>query len=95
MHPLHDYVIIRVDDAESVSAGGIVIPDVAQKSQTGTVLGVGPGRVSAEGIRIRPDVAEGDTVIYSDDPRAMQKVTRNGEEYVVLQSSSVLAVIEK
>ena len=42
--PLHDGVVVRRIEAESKSAGGIIIPDTAkEKPQTGEITAVGPG----------------------------------------------------
>jgi chaperonin GroES len=49
-----------------MSSGGIYIPDTAkEKPQEGTVVAVGPGRLTDEGNRVPMDVAVGDTVVYS------------------------------
>ena len=65
--PLGDRVVIEPsDEEESVSSGGIYIPDTAkEKPQTGTVVAVGPGKLTDEGARLPMDVAVGDTVVYS------------------------------
>jgi chaperonin GroES len=42
--PLHDRVVVRRIDAESKTAGGIIIPDTAkEKPQTGEITAIGPG----------------------------------------------------
>ena len=65
--PLGDRVVIEpVEDDEQMSSGGIYIPDTAkEKPQTGTVVAVGPGKLTDEGARLPMDVAVGDTVVYS------------------------------
>jgi co-chaperonin GroES (HSP10) len=46
INPLDDRVVVRTNEAEETTAGGIVLPDAAQeKPQRGTVLAVGPGRL--------------------------------------------------
>ena len=45
INPLDDRVVVRPNEAEETTAGGIVLPDAAkEKQQRGTVLAVGPGR---------------------------------------------------
>ena len=90
--PLHDRVLVRRIDAEEKTAGGIIIPDTAkEKPQEGKVLAVGPGRVDDKGNRIPVDVAVGDVVIFSK--YGGTEIKYNGEDYLVLSSRDVLAVV--
>lgn len=92
--PLEDRVVIRQLEAETTTASGLVLPDTAkEKPQEGEVLAVGPGRVDDNGNRIPVDVAVGDVVIYSK--YGGTEVKYGGEEYVILSSRDVLAVVEK
>lgn len=94
INPTNDYILVTRNDPDTVSTGGVIIPDIAQSSQEGTVLAVGPGRVGEDGVRIRPDVTPGDTVLFSDDPRTRQEFTHEGQEYLILKPAGVLAVIQ-
>jgi chaperonin GroES len=92
--PLEDRIVISINDAETTTASGIVIPDTAkEKPQEGTVLAVGPGRIDDKGNRVPIDVKVGDTVIYSK--YGGTEVKWGGEEYLVLSARDVLAIIEK
>ena len=92
--PLEDRIIIQQVEAEQTTASGLVIPDSAkEKPQEGKVVAVGPGRVSDNGTRIPVDVAVGDTVIYSKFGGT--EVKAGGEDYLVLSSRDILAVIER
>lgn len=95
INPTNDYVLVTLDDPEEISAGGIIIPDVAQRSQEATVLAVGPGRVVEGGVRVRPDVSEGDVVLVSDDPRLRQEFQYGGRDYLILKPAAMLAVVER
>lgn len=66
LRPLGTRIIVRPDDPETRSKGGIIIPDTAkQKPATGTVVAMGPGMLMKTGGRWpMPDVSEGDKVIY-------------------------------
>jgi chaperonin GroES len=91
--PLEDRIVVQANEAETTTASGIVIPDTAkEKPQEGTVLAVGPGRFE-NGTRLPLDIQVGDTVIYSK--YGGTEVKYNNEEYLVLSSRDVLAVIEK
>ena len=66
LKPLSDRVVVRRVDSESVTKGGIVIPDAAaEKADQGTVLAVGPGKRNKETSElIALDVAVGDRVLF-------------------------------
>ena len=90
--PLEDRVIVQQVEAETVTASGIVLPDTAkEKPQEGKVLAVGPGRIDDKGNRVPMDVAEGDVVIYSK--YGGTEVKYGGEEYLILSSRDILAVV--
>lgn len=93
--PLLDLIVVRPDEADDVTAGGIVLPDTAKKSQTATVVAVGPGRIRDNGVRVPLEVKVGDTVIFTDDPRGKIEIHHGGEELFVLAPSNVLAVVAK
>ncbi|MDR3201750.1 MAG: co-chaperone GroES [Bifidobacteriaceae bacterium] len=90
--PLEDRLVVRPIEAEQTTASGLVIPDTAkEKPQEGEVVAVGPGRVGDNGDRIPVDVAQGDRVIYSK--YGGTEVTIEGDDYLILSSRDVLAVV--
>jgi chaperonin GroES len=93
--PLEDRILVQPLDAEKTTASGLVIPDTAkEKPQEGKVLAVGPGRWDEDGKnRIPLDVAEGDTVVYSK--YGGTEISYNGQDYLILSSRDVLAVVTK
>jgi chaperonin GroES len=92
--PLEDRVVVQANDAEQTTASGLVIPDTAkEKPQEGTVIAVGPGRISDQGERIKLDVKEGDTVVYSKYGGTEIKLA--GEEVLILSARDVLAIVER
>ena len=92
--PLEDRVVIRQVEAERTTASGLVIPDTAkEKPQEGEVIAVGPGRVDDSGNRIPVDVKVGDVVIYSR--YGGTEVKYDGQEFQILSSRDVLAVVER
>ena len=92
--PLEDRILVKSIDAEQTTASGLVIPDTAkEKPQEGEVLAVGPGRWNEDGDeRVPLDIKVGDKVIYSK--YGGTEVKYNGEEYLILSSRDVLAVLE-
>ena len=93
LKPLHDRVVIRAQDSETRSPGGIVIPDNAkEKPTTGTVLAVGPGRVTEAGTPVPMTVSVGQTVLYGQ--YAGQKVRVDGEDLTILREEEIFATYQ-
>jgi chaperonin GroES len=91
--PLADRVVIQAAEETEQTRGGLYIPDTAQKEkpQQGTVLAVGPGKLSDDGTRIAADVSVGDTVLYGK--YSGTEVTVDDEELLILRESDILAII--
>lgn len=94
LKPLGDRIIAKALSAESVTPGGIVLPDSAkEKPLEGEVIAVGPGAQLDSG-KIRPmDVKVKDKIIYGKYAGTEVKVS--GEEYIILRQEDVLAIIGK
>lgn len=89
LKPLADRVLVEVDVEESKTAGGILIPDTAQKkSQKGTVLAVGLGKVLDNGERLPIDVAVGDRVLFAKYSGV--DIEENGKKMLLLSERDVL-----
>ena len=89
LKPLADRALVEVDVEESKTAGGILIPDTAQKkSQKGTVLAVGPGKVLDNGERLPIDVAVGDRVLFAKYSGV--DIEENGKKMLLLSERDVL-----
>ncbi len=94
IRPLHDRVVVRRQEEESTSAGGIVLPGSAkEKPNQGEVVAVGNGRVLDNG-EVRPvDVKVGDTVVFGKYAGS-DTIEVNGEELVILSESDIKAIVE-
>ena len=91
--PLGDKVVIRRLDAEEKTAGGIVLPDSAQRRpQQGRVLSIGDGRLLADGGRAVHQVNEGDRVLFASYAGAEVEV--DGEDLLIMSEDDILAVID-
>jgi chaperonin GroES len=91
--PLEDRIVVSVNEAETTTASGLVIPDTAkEKPQEGTVLAVGPGRFE-DGARVPLDVKEGDVVLFSK--YGGTEIKLGADEYLVLSARDVLAIVQK
>lgn len=92
--PLEDKILVQINEAETTTASGLVIPDSAkEKPQEATVVAVGPGRFDDKGDRIPLDVNEGDTVIFSK--YGGTEIKYAGEEYLILSARDILAIVTK
>ncbi|MCR4412937.1 MAG: co-chaperone GroES [Thermoguttaceae bacterium] len=90
--PLGDKVVVRRTEAEDRSSGGIVIPDAAkERPQQGRVLSVGDGCRLPDGSRAKPQVVEGDRVLFNRF--AGTEVVIEGEELLILDEREILAVV--
>ncbi len=89
--PLADRVIVSPMAMETTK-GGIIIPDTAkEKPQQGKIVAVGPGSVSDNGDRVKPEVKKGDIVLYGK--YAGTEVNVDGVDYLILRESDVLAIL--
>ena len=94
IRPLHDRVIVRREEEEQKTAGGILLPRSAQeKPNQGEVIAVGSGRILDSG-ELRPvDVKIGDIVVFGQYA-GNDKIDVDGEELIILSESDIKAVVE-
>jgi chaperonin GroES len=91
LSPLADRVVVKAMEETETMRGGLYIPDTAkEKPQQGEVIAVGPGRFE-EGKRVPMDVKAGDKVLYGK--YSGTEVGIDGEQYLILRESDVLAVV--
>ena len=94
IYPHRDRIIVRVVDADTVSSGGIVIPDAAkEKPSRGRVLSVGSGRLTETGTVVPMEVKQDDTFLFGQ--YSGQKVKVDGQELLILKEDDVIAIIEE
>ena len=92
--PLHDRVVVKPIEANEVSPGGIVIPDMAkEKSTKGEVIAVGAGKPLDNGSVRAPAVKTGNRVIFGQYAGSSYKST-DGVEYKVLREDDILAIVD-
>ncbi|MCK5225394.1 MAG: co-chaperone GroES [Planctomycetes bacterium] len=94
IRPLADRVLVQRLEAETKTAGGIVLPDSAkEKPQQGKVVSVGDGKLLDDGSRQKVQVKKGDTVLFTSYAGTDVKI--DGKEYLIMDETSIMAVIEK
>ncbi|MBN1618971.1 co-chaperone GroES [Candidatus Dojkabacteria bacterium] len=93
IRPLGSRVLIKPLNEEEVSQGGLIIPDTAEKEkpQQGEIIAVGR-KLNDDGKELPFDVNVGDVVLFKK--YAPDEVERDGEEYLVVDESDILAVLD-
>jgi len=90
--PLHDRVLVRRIEADTKTAGGIIIPDSAQeKPSEGEVVSVGEGARDDSGNRVALDVKAGDRVLFGKWGGTEVKI--DGEDLLIMKESDIMGII--
>lgn len=93
VEPLGDKVVIKRLQPEEKTAGGILLPDNAREKPTeGRILSVGQGRLTDKGTRVKPQVNDGDRVLFSS--WAGTEIEIDGEEVLILSENDILAIVQ-
>jgi chaperonin GroES len=93
IRPLGEKVLLKRLEAEETTAGGIVLPDTAkEKPRKGTVVALGDGKMLEDGTRAEFQVKTGDEVLFSS--YAGQDIKVDGEEYMLMDESDILAILD-
>jgi chaperonin GroES len=93
IQPLFGNVLIKPLEAESKTAGGIILPDTAQKeSQVGLVMAIGEGWHNHEGKVFPLKVKVGQKVMYKKWGGNEVKV--GNEDWTIVEEKDILAIVE-
>lgn len=93
LKPLGDRLVVKPSEQEEQTKSGIFLPETAkEKPQQGTVVAAGPGARKENGERIALDVEVGATVLYAK--YAGTNIKLDGQEYLILKESDILAIVE-
>ena len=93
LQPLGDRVVVERDESESITAGGIVLPDTAKdKPARGKVISTGDGRLLDDGSRSPLQVKVGDHVLFTSYAGDTFKLSTR--ELLLLSENDILAVIK-
>lgn len=91
--PIHDRVIVRADEPETVTKGGIHLVQYGKKAQRrGEVLAVGPGVYNQKGQFVETTLKPGDRIVFGSYAGA--EITIDGETYRVMRESDIAAKVE-
>ena len=93
LKPLGDRIIAKPLEAQEKTKSGIILPDTAkEKPQEAKVIAVGTGKLLDDGSVKKPEIKNGDKVLYGK--YAGTEVTVQGQDYLILREDDVLAVVE-
>ena len=93
IRPLQDRVIVRRVKEEEKTKGGLYIPDTAkEKPVEAIVLAVGNGKVLEDGTVRKPDLKEGDRILFGKYTGNDVKI--DGVDHLILREEDILGVIE-
>ncbi|KAG6554539.1 hypothetical protein Mapa_003918 [Marchantia paleacea] len=92
LKPLGDRVLVKIQNVEEKTTGGILLPTTAQsKPQGGEVVEVGEGKVIGDK-KIENSVAKGDNVVYSKF--AGTEVEFNGDDFLLLKEDDLVGLLK-
>ena len=93
LRPLHDRVVIRRMEEETMTKGGIVLPGTAtEKPSRGEIIAVGTGKISDNGQVIPMAVKVGDHVLFGKYSGTEAEL--NGEKLIVMREDDIMAIIQ-
>ncbi|MGM0438954.1 MAG: co-chaperone GroES [Patescibacteria group bacterium] len=94
LKPLADNIVIKPKKKEEKTESGILLPDSAgeSKPERGEVMATGPGKRDKDGERIKPEVKEGDEVIFTK--YGPNEIKIDEEEYLIAKEEDILAIVE-
>jgi chaperonin GroES len=91
--PLHDRVVVQALEADTKTAGGIIIPDTAkEKPMQGKVVSVGPGARDSDGKIVPLTLKKGDVVLYGKWSGTEVKI--DGNDMLIMRESDVMGVLD-
>ena len=92
LRPLHDRVLVKPLEADTKTAGGIIIPDTAQeKPQEGKVVAVGAGKRGDDGSIMPMDVKKGDRILYGKWSGTEVKI--DGKDMMIMSESDIIGIV--
>lgn len=93
LKPLGNRVLVKRAEQTETLKGGIILPDTAKKKQeTATVIAIGTGSTTTDGKLIPIPLQVGDTILM--DKYSGQEVTIDEEEFVILRTDDIIAIIK-
>ena len=89
--PLGDRILLKLEDSEKTSSGGIIINHTTQNVQTAEVVEVSDGFIGQNGELIKLNVNKGDKVLINNG--SGQKIRLDGSDYYLVRESEILMLL--
>ena len=94
IRPLHDRIIVERIEEETVTAGGLIIPDSAkEKPQQGKVVAAGKGKKTDDGKLLGMDVKVGDRIVFGKWSGTEIKI--DGKELLIMKESDIFGIVSR
>ena len=94
LKPIQDRVLVKREDAEEKTSGGIIIPDTSkEKPSKGVIVAVGDGARDEKGNIIPMTLKVGDKVFFTKWGGTEVKI--DNEDLLIMKESDILAIIEE
>lgn len=90
--PIADRVVIKPIEAEDVTSGGVILPDISQEeTMMAEVISIGPGAIMIDGTRCEMQTKVGDVVVY---PKfGAKKVEYRDGEFFIIKEAEILTIL--
>jgi chaperonin GroES len=93
MRILHDRVLLKIEQPEEKTSGGIFLAPASTESKfEGVVIEAGPGKTTKDGVLVPLTVKAGDKVMYN--PKSGSQVKMNGEVFLVTTEDEIYCILE-
>lgn len=96
VQPLGDHVLVKRDQVESVTPGGIILPNMGgkDKPEKGTIVAVGPGRINEHtNSLIAMNTSDGQRVLLHKYCGIEVKI--DGDDYLMCKESELIGVLNE
>ena len=98
LKPVNDKIVVKPneDKQDTVTEGGIILPDTVQDGALieGKVVAIGEGMYSASGTLIPVVVDVGDTILYNKNAMKAEH-TIDGETYILMSVNEVMSIVRE
>lgn len=95
LQPISNNVLVECASEEKVTSSGIVLPDGSdgKKQARGTVVAIGPGKLTDQGTRLPMSVKVGDQVLFKEPWSDAGKLEENGKKFCLVEEGDILGIL--
>lgn len=92
MQPLHTKILVRREEAEKTTAGGIILTGAKEKINQGIVVAVGTGKILPDG-RLQPLILQKDARVVFGKYSDQNTIEIDGETLLIMEESDIFGVL--